>query len=109
MWNLFQDVRYAGRMLRRYPWFTIVAVLALALGIGANTAVFAVVNGVLLRPLPFPDADRLFLISYIPQHGQFQPPPSLTDSHYLEFQRREKMFETVAAFTGGPVSLTGIG
>jgi putative ABC transport system permease protein len=96
-------------MLRRNPGFTVVAVLALALGIGANTAVFAVVNGVLLRPLPFPEADRLFQVSYIPQHGPFQFHPSLSDGTYLEFQSREKMFEKVAAFSAQPFSLTGAG
>src|SRR5258708_1763988 len=96
-------------MLRRYPGFTAVAVLALALGIGANTAVFAVANGVLLRPLPFPEADRLFLISYVPKHGPFEIEPGLVDQHYLEFQRQTRLFERVAAFGAGPVTLTGAG
>src|SRR5438094_10674687 len=64
--RLVQDVRYGLRALRRTPAFTVVAVLTLTIAIGANSAVFTVVNSVLLRPLPFRDPSRLYLVSYMP-------------------------------------------
>jgi predicted permease len=104
-----QDLRYALRGLRNSPGFATVAVLTLALGIGANTAVFTVVNGVLLRPLPFPQSGRLFLISCKPPQPLFDNGPSLSDRHYLEFQRRNQAFEAVATFGQNSVTLTGAG
>src|SRR5687768_7380846 len=81
--SIARDLHHALRGLLKNPGFTAVAVLALGLGIGANTAVFTVVNGVLLRPLPFPEPERLFLISYMGRESLFQFSPSLSDWHYL--------------------------
>ena len=104
-----QDLRYALRSLRKSPGFTALAVLAMALGIGANTAVFTVVNGVLLRPLPLVQPERLFLISYLPRVGRFTDRTTLSNHDYVEFQRLTHAFERVTAFTGTQVTLTGAG
>src|SRR5205823_1764632 len=96
-----QDVRYGLRMLRRSPGFTAVAVLTLSIGIGANTAVFTVVNGVLLRPMPFPAPDRLFLVSLVPRVGPFGWEPGVSDRDYLAFRGQDQVFERTATFTRG--------
>src|SRR5207302_3936550 len=106
----WQDLRFALRTLGKSPGFTALAVLTLALGIGANTAVFTVVNGVLLRPMPFPEADRLFLVSLAPRGGPFEWQPGISDSDYLAFRDQDQVFENVASFTkGNTVNLTGAG
>ncbi|HEY2459377.1 MAG TPA: ABC transporter permease [Candidatus Acidoferrum sp.] len=114
-WEFFvetcwQDLRFAARMLRKNPTFTVVAVLTLGLGIGANTAVFTVVNGVLLRPMPFPEPQRLFLVSLTPRSGPFVWQPGVADSDYLAFRDQDQAFENIASFTKGTTaSLTGAG
>ena len=104
-----RDLRYALRSLRKSPGFTVVAILTLALGFGANTAVFTVVNSVLLRPLPFPEPGRLFLISYQSKQGMSENPPGLYDKDYLEYQRHNQAFEQIATFNEDSATLTGGG
>lgn len=99
------DLRYALRSLRRTPGFTTVAVLTLSLGIGANTAIFSVVNSVLLKPPPFRDMDRLAMVWQTDRaSGTTREPASIPD--YLDVQRTAKTFEGIAAFTGADVNLT---
>ena len=101
-----RDLRYALRSLRKSPGFTVVAILTLALGFGANTAVFTIVSGVLLRPLPFSDPGRLFLISY---QSTDRTEPGLYDTNYLEYQRQNQTFDKIATFNEDSATLTGAG
>ncbi|WP_224361021.1 ABC transporter permease [Hyalangium versicolor] len=104
--HLFQDARYALRLLRKTPGFALAAVLALALGIGANSAVFSVVNGVLLRPLPFSEPERLVRIfGNLPSIGLERIPASALE--YRDFQERPRALSSVAAYVDNDVTLTG--
>jgi putative ABC transport system permease protein len=112
MWwdDLVQDVRFAGRVLRKNLGFSAVCIITLAIGIGANTAVFTVVNGVLLRPMPFPEPDRVFLVSLAARFGPFDWQPGVSDRDYLAFRDQDRVFEQTATFTrGGTANLTGAG
>ena len=104
--TLWQDVRYGARMLRKNPGFTLVAVLTLALGIGANSAIFSVVNAVLLRPLAFRDPGKLCLVTEsLPSF------PSLGPSYqnYVDFRDQAKSFDGLAAVHIDRLNLTGRG
>jgi putative ABC transport system permease protein len=103
---LAQDLRYAFRLLRRQPGFTVVAVATLALGIGATTAVFTVVNGVLLRPLPYADPDRLLLLLN-GRSGRLST--SFSPPNYRDVTAQSGVFAVSAAFEGASVTLTGEG
>jgi putative ABC transport system permease protein len=106
MGNLLQDLRYGVRMLLKNPGFTLVAVLALALGIGANTAIFSVVNAVLLRPLPFADADRLVWIAAVnPAQGITKSNVSPPD--FADWKNQSQIFEDMTAFATGGAILSG--
>jgi putative ABC transport system permease protein len=107
--SLGQDVRYAFRGLRRNPGFTVLATLALALGIGANTAIFSIVRGVLLRPLPFSESAQLQMLTLSPRRGPFGVGQGLADRAFLAFQRSNHSFESVATFSWSPTTLTGAG
>jgi hypothetical protein len=96
--NFLQDVRYAARMIRKRPVFAAVATVALALGIGANSAVFSVTNGVLLRPLPFQDLDRLVGIRNVdPRRPNVAKSMAMAD--FIDIRERNKSFERVSAYT----------
>ena len=88
--NLMKDINYGARNLLRSPGFTFVAVIALALGIGANTAIFGVVNTVLLRPLEYRDADRLVTVL----HNGTQP---VATANYLDWRDQSRSFEEMGA------------
>jgi predicted permease len=105
--ELKQDVGYAFRMLRRTPAFTAAALLTLALGIGANSAIFSVVHGVLLESLPYRDADRLHVLQMLYPDGTKYT--SLSAPDFMSARQDTQAFEQVEAFDIAPQTLTGIG
>src|SRR5271167_169358 len=106
MESLIQDLKYAARVLLKSPGFVLIAVLTLALGIGANTALFSVVNGVLLRPLPYPRPSELFVISE--KSANFES-FSISYPNFLDWQRGNSSFTSLAAYRGDDFSITGSG
>lgn len=99
------DLRYALRQLRKSPGFTFVAVLTLALGIGANTAIFSVINAVLLRPLPYPEANRIVTLSEAtPQ----QPEISVSWPNYLDWKTESTVFQSLAVGRRESFNLSGL-
>jgi predicted permease len=106
MGTLIQDIKYAIRVLAKSPGFTAIAVLTLALGIGANTALFSVVNGVLLDPLPYPNPQQLTsLYSRTTQFSQ----SSISYPNFLDWQRDNRTFAQMAAYRGDEFNMTGNG
>src|SRR5262245_3008120 len=104
--DLGQDLRYAFRTLRKARGFTAIAILTLALGIGANTAIFSVVNGVLLRPLSYPDAGRLLMI--YESTAEFAQ-GSVSYENYLDWRRQSRVFEDMGVSGSGDLNFTGSG
>jgi putative ABC transport system permease protein len=103
---MVKDIRYALRMLAKNPGVSAIALLTLALGIGANTAIFSVVSAVLLKPLPYNAPDRLVSIwENVPEHGQWRVAPA----NFFDWKKQNTVFEDVAAFGGSAMTLTGDG
>jgi len=107
METFLQDVRYGARMLARNKAFTVVAVLTLALGIGANTAIFSVVNDLLLRPLPYSEADRVVMLWEVSPEGRHMNTTSR--ANFREWRAQGQSFESMAAFSDQRLNLTGAG
>ncbi|HEV2835016.1 MAG TPA: ABC transporter permease [Pyrinomonadaceae bacterium] len=103
--EIYQDSKYSVRMLRKNPGFACVVVITLALGIGANTAIFSFVNAVILNPLPFPDADRLVVIDEISKEGQ---EIGVSLLNFRDYQTRAKSFEEIGAFRFDSFRLLGM-
>jgi predicted permease len=104
--ELFQDLRYGARMLRKNPGFTLVAVLTLALGIGANTAIFSVVNGVLLNPLPYPHPEQLVTLHESKPNFEFG---SISYPNFRDWRKDNRTFSSMAISRRIAFSLTGVG
>ena len=102
---MLQDLRYAGRMLVKDPWFTAVAVLALALGIGMNTTVFTLVNAVLIRGLPYEDSHQILHLDIRNTASRDEFPVSWPE--FVEWRTRTQSFTTLAAYRGGTTTIVG--
>ena len=104
---MFQDLRYAARMLRKNAALTIVIVLSLAVGIGANTAIFSVVNALLLKPLPYPEPDRLAIL-WLRSPGIGIPQDWPSPGQYMDIKAENHSFDELSISIGGSFNLTGL-
>src|SRR5262245_8593102 len=107
MKDLLQDLRYSFRLLFKNFGFTVVAVITLALGIGANSAIFSVVNSVLLKPLPYKDPQRLVMMNH--HYPKLDLKASVSAIGYTHYRDNNQTFENIMAFSSWQVNLTGTG
>src|SRR6266567_1272526 len=107
--DFWQDVRYGARMLRKSPGFTGIAVLTLALGIGANTAMFSVIEAVLLRPLSYSNADQLVSVASMWERGGVTTPYSCSPPDFFDWRDQNRSFSSMFAFHTSERALTGRG
>src|SRR5512135_686664 len=103
--SIFQEIRCAARTLAKQPGFTLAAVITLALGIGANVAIFAVVNGMLLQPLPYGNQARVLSIDE--RSPRFPDGMSVSLADYFDWRERQQGFASVAVFQESSFTLTG--
>ena len=106
MGTVWQDVKYGARMLTKSPGFTLVALLTLALGIGANTAIFSVINGILLRPLPYEQSQNLMFFT---EWSEQVPNMSFSVENFKDLREQNTSFESMVAFRGNTYVMTGEG
>src|SRR5690242_19977499 len=109
MQTLWQDLRYGVRMLAKNPGFTLVAILTLAVGIGANTAMFSYLNAWLIKPLPYPQADRLFILESHDKKRGWTAESITSTASFLDFQKQDTSFEQTVGWTTWNFNLTGDG
>src|SRR5262249_47481731 len=111
METIWQDLRYAARSLAKQPAFTVIVVLTLAVGIGANTAIFSVVNATLLRPFSFKDPDQLMKVSMTTRAMRGRPPGDnmvWSFPKYQTIRELQRVFKDVALYSGRTYNLTGV-
>ena len=109
METVLKDIRFGVRNLLKHPTFAITALLTLAIGIGANTTIFSFVNGILLRPLPYPDSERLVVINET-AHKRGIPSMSISFPNFLDWRGQNHLFEDISAYgQSSSFSLTGAG
>ena len=105
--SLRRDIRYALRTVRHHTVFAVAAVLTLSIGIGANTAIFGVVNGVLIKPLPYPESDR-FVAVWHTAPGLGMKDLNCSSTMYFTYREENKTFENLGLWSTGAASVTGI-